>query len=337
MNHTALLLVNTGTPANTSVFAIARYLNQFLSDGRVITLPAPLRHMLVKEIIVPFRSFKSRNMYKKIWTKQGSPFLSNSLAFKQELSALAKNDFDVFLAMRYGQPSLPRVIRQISTSQYRQLIVLPLYPQYASSTVGSAIDLVLRKLSGSVNIPEIRVINSFYDHPAFIHSFSDMIRDKKPGDYDHIFFSFHGLPVSHVHASHQGYTCEELNCRTEIHAQNHYCYLAQCFATVRALAAQSGLSEEQYSVGFQSRLSQNWIKPFSDERIREMGKSGVKKLLVACPSFVADNLETLMEVDIEYKELFLENGGEVFGRVSGLNSNSKWVEGVYQMADKLRK
>jgi len=337
MNQSALLVLNTGTPGSTSVISIARYLNQFLSDGRVITLPALLRHMLVKEIIVPFRSFKSRNMYKKIWTDQGSPFLLNSIDFQQQLSKLAANKFDVHLGMRYGQPSLKKVIKTILDAQYKHLIVLPLYPQYASSTAGSALELVLKKLSGSVNIPDIQILNSFYDHPAFIRPLAELIAREKPEKYDHTFFSFHGLPVSHVHASHKGYTCEELGCRSELNDRNQYCYLAQCYATVRSLVAQLSLGEEQYSVGFQSRLSRNWIKPFSDKQVEKMGKNGIKKLLLVCPSFVADNLETLMEVDIEYKELFLENGGELFRRVPSLNSNSKWVEGVYQLADKLQK
>ncbi|MFW6350998.1 MAG: ferrochelatase [Bacteroidota bacterium] len=337
MNQSALLLVNTGTPANTSIFAIARYLNQFLSDGRVITLPALLRHMLVKEIIVPFRSFKSRKMYKQIWTKQGSPFLLHSLDFQEQLSMLAENKFDVYLGMRYGEPSLQKAIKTIMDAQYKRLVVLPLYPQYASSTAGSAFELVLKRLSDSINIPDIQIVNSFYDHPAFIRPLSELIKCEKPEKYDHTFFSFHGLPVSHVHASHKGYTCQELGCKQELNDRNQYCYLAHCYATVRSLVAQLSLNKEQYSVGFQSRLSRNWIKPFSDKQIEKMGKNGIQKLLVVCPSFVADNLETLMEVDIEYKELFLENGGREFRRVPSLNSNQRWVEGVLQLADNLPK
>ncbi|MFW6248711.1 MAG: ferrochelatase, partial [Bacteroidota bacterium] len=321
MNQSAILLVNTGTPANTSVVAIARYLNQFLSDGRVITLPSLLRHMLVKQIIVPFRSFKSRNMYKQIWTEKGSPFLFHSLDFQQQLTKLAQKKFDVYLGMRYGEPSLNKVVDKILDAQYKRLVVLPLYPQYASSTAGSAIELILKKLSSSDNIPDLQVVNSFYDHQAFIRPLTELIKYAKPQKYDHIFFSFHGLPVNHVYASHKGYTCEELNCSKEINDKNQYCYLAQCYATVRSLVAQIPLDERHYSVGFQSRLSHNWIKPFSDKQIEKMGQNGIKKLLVVCPSFVADNLETLMEVDIEYKELFLHNGGEEFSRVPSLNSN----------------
>jgi protoporphyrin/coproporphyrin ferrochelatase len=326
MKKTAVILVNTGTPDDTSIPAVRRYLKEFLGDGRVITMPAWLRKFLVHGIIVPFRAPKSAKLYQKVWTEKGSPLLWHSESLRDKLQMLLGDSCDVILGMRYGNPSLKDALHKVRAANYNGLVIVPLFPQYASSTTGTIMELVHHEMLQWNNIPALKAIGQFYDHPGFIDCFVKNIREKDPGSFDHIIFSYHGLPLRHVHATHKGLSCEQFHCTTEINADNGFCYHATCYATTRLIAKKLGLEQDQYSVGFQSRFAKSWLSPFTDELIREKTRAGVKKLLMVSPSFVTDCLETTVEIGEEYRHIFMESGGEHFKWVESLNDGDKWVE-----------
>jgi len=334
MKKTAVILSNTGTPDDTSVPAVRRYLKEFLGDGRVITMPTLLRKLLVNGIIVPFRSPKSAKLYEKVWTTEGSPLLVYSEKLKDKLQAKLGDEYEVMLGMRYGNPSLKSALQKVRENNYENVILVPLFPQYASSTTGTISELVHKEMGSWNNIPALKTIDQFYNEPKFIESFAENIGEKNPQEYDHIIFSYHGLPLRHVNATHQGKECSHFNCTTELNEHNKFCYQATCYATTRLLAEKLNLGADGYSVCFQSRFSQSWLSPFADEVIKEKAKQGVKKMLVVSPSFVTDCLETIVEIGIEYKDLFLENGGEKFDWVPSLNDNDNWIEFIAKLVVK---
>lgn len=325
MKKTAVILSNTGTPDQTSVQAVRKYLKEFLGDGRVITMPTLLRKLLVNGIIVPFRAPKSARLYKTIWTALGSPLLVHSKKLQNKLQVKLGDEYEVMLGMRYGNPSLKSALQKVQRKQFEKVVLLPMFPQYASSTTGTIMQLAHRELSGWNNIPALKSIGQFYHEPGFIACFATNIGEKNPHKYDHIIFSYHGLPLRHVNATHQGKDCSHFKCATELNEHNVFCYRAACYATTRLLAEKLGLQSDQYTVCFQSRFSQNWLSPFADQVIKEKAKQGVKKMLMVSPSFVTDCLETIFEIGHEYKEIFLKNGGEKFDWVRSLNDNDKWV------------
>jgi protoporphyrin/coproporphyrin ferrochelatase len=326
MKKTAVILSNTGTPDHASVPAIRKYLREFLGDGRVITMPTLLRKFLVNGIIVPLRARKSAKLYKKVWTEKGSPLLWHSESLRDKLQMVLGDSCDVIMGMRYGNPSLKDALQKVRAANYYGLVIVPLFPQYASSTTGTILELVYHEMQQWNNIPAIKSVGQFYDHPGFIDCFVKKIREKDPGSFDHIIFTYHGLPLHHVNATHQSQPCEQFHCITEINADNGFCYHATCYATTRLIAAKLGLNKEQYSVGFQSRFAKSWLSPFADELIREKARAGVKKLLMVSPSFVTDCLETIVEIGEEYRYVFLEGGGEHFEWVESLNDGDEWVD-----------
>jgi len=326
MKKTAVILSNTGTPDQTSVPAVRKYLKEFLGDGRVITMPTLLRKLLVNGIIVPFRAPKSAKLYEKVWTALGSPLLVHSEKLQNKLQAKLGDEYEVMLGMRYGNPSLKSALQKVREKQFEKVVLLPMFPQYASSTTGTIKELAHREISGWNNIPSLITIGQFCHEAGFIACFATNIGKKNPQEYDHIIFSYHGLPLRHVNATHRGKDCSHFNCTTEVNEHNAFCYRAACYATTRLLAEKLNLSADSYTVCFQSRFSQSWLSPFADEVIKEKAKQGVKKLLVVSPSFVTDCLETIVEIGLEYKDLFLENGGEKFDWVHSLNDNDQWVE-----------
>ncbi|MGD9994747.1 MAG: ferrochelatase [Salinivirgaceae bacterium] len=323
---TAVLLLNIGSPDSYKVSAVRRYLHQFLFDGRVIELPAFFRFLLVYGIIVPFRAFASAKKYKEIWTIEGSPLMVYSEQFKQKLAGVLEQKADVFLAMRYGNPSIPMVLEQMKKKHYTELIVCPMYPHNASSTTGSSVQKVFSILEHWVNIPAVKVVDTFWDHPMYLQSMIENARQYQPETYDHVIISFHGLPLKQVYRSHGGKTCADLNCVAEINDENYYCYQSSCYRTAEAIAKGLNLSGNDYTIAFQSRLSKNWLEPFTDDVLEDLVKQDKKKVMVICPSFVADCLETIHEIEIEYGEIFKKNGGEKLFLVPALNSNDAWVE-----------
>jgi len=336
MDQTAVILVNLGTPDSPTLPDVRRYLFQFLNDRRVIDLPWVLQKALVNLIIVPFRAPKSTKLYEQLWSEKGSPLLYYSEQVAAEIQIRLGDPYRVFNAMRYGNPDLKVILKQIEKQIFKKIIILPLFPQYASATTGSVFELITRQISSWQTYPNIQMISSFQDHPAFIRAFATRGSNYDVASFDHVLFSFHGLPLRQINKLHPGQDCLSCACSKETIPQGKLCYKAACYETARLIAAEMGLSSNLYSVTFQSRLSKNWMSPFTDKVLIEKAKSGTKRILVFAPSFVADCLETKVEIEKEYSHLFRENGGEHLQMVESLNDNKEWIDGLEQMITEIR-
>ncbi|MCZ8021062.1 MAG: ferrochelatase [Cyclobacteriaceae bacterium] len=323
---TGVLLVNLGTPDSPSVSDVRSYLSQFLNDPRVIDIPWLLRKILVNGIIVPFRAPKSAKVYKELWTENGSPLLFHSKNVKNLLQKELAEEYEVFLAMRYKNPSIPDVLEEMRWKNFDKIIVVPMFPQYASASTGSALEEVMRELCKWWVIPEIRMISQYYNHPLYIDAFVERGKQYNLSEYDHILFSYHGLPERQVDKVYKDDLCKDHDCEHEITEENKLCYKATCYATTRLLAEKLNIPQEKYTVCFQSRLDKKWLEPFSDKVVEECAKKGMKKILVFSPAFTADCLETTIEIGEEYQELFEEHGGEKVQLVESLNSHPLWIQ-----------
>lgn len=334
---TGVLLVNLGTPNSTSVADVRKYLRQFLMDGRVIDIPYIPRFLLVNGIIAPFRAPKSAKVYKQVWTENGSPLMHYGVELTKLVSKALGSNFHVELGMRYQNPSIYSALEKLLDKGYKKIIVVPLFPQYASATTGSVHDEVMRIIRTKQIIPQIEFISNYFDNPLFISAFAE-IGKKYLNDsvYDHVLFSYHGLPERQIKKGDCTDTClKKDNCCGTIHEMNYYCYRAQCFETTRLIAKELNINEENYTVCFQSRLGKDpWIQPYADSVIKNLAKQGKKRVLTFVPSFVADCLETIEEVGQEYKELFEEHGGEHWQMVESLNLSSTWVKCIAEMIEK---
>ena len=327
-----VLLINLGTPNSPSTADVRKYLTEFLNDPFVIDLPWLKRILLVNLIIVPFRAPKSAKIYKEIWTDDGSPLLIYGRALKIKVQETLGSEYAVSLAMRYQNPSIKSVLKEMSSQNLDRIIVIPLYPQYASSSTGSTIAKVKEVAKRIPSLPEISFIEHFYEHPTFIKAWVEQFAEHDIAAHDHVIFSFHGLPERHVKKEHPSGDCIQHKCRTEINEGNKTCYRAHCYATVRAILKHVSISENGYTIAFQSRLGNDpWIQPFSDVVVIDKAKAGAKKLLIASPAFIADCLETLYEIEVEYDELFREHGGEKVTLIKSLNTNSTWTTALEEM------
>jgi protoporphyrin/coproporphyrin ferrochelatase len=335
---TGVLLIQLGTPDSPERGDVARYLREFLGDPRVIDIPYLKRKLLVNGIIVPFRAPKSAKIYKELWDLGNgvSPLLTYSESVKKLVQErFGAEDVTVELAMRYQNPSMDSVLARMQQANYDQIIIIPLFPQYASASSGSAMEKAMDIIRKWWVIPEIKVVSQFYDHEGYIDSVVARANEFNIADYDRIMFSYHGLPERHVDKVYtDGSRCSDHNCTHEVADDAKFCYKATCYATTRLIAEKLGLSEDQYVVSFQSRLNQEWIQPFSDEIIREWGKSGVKKVLAFSPAFVADCLETLIEIGDEYNELLIENGGEKVQLVPSSNDHPRFIDCIEDLIRK---
>ena len=332
MAKTCVLLINLGTPDSPSVKDVRKYLFEFLNDPRVIDINPIGRFFLVNFIIVPFRAPKSAKIYKELWTKDGSPIMIYGESVKEKLQKELGDDFEVELAMRYKNPSLDEVCARMERRRYEKIIILPLFPQYASASTGSAIEKTMKLISKWWVIPEIKIISQFYDDENYLNCVIEQSKKYNLNDYDHILFSYHGLPVRQVDKVYSdGKPCLDHKCEDEINVDNKYCYKATCFATTRLLAEKLNLPKERYTVCFQSRLDKDWLEPFSDKVVEEWAKKGAKKILVFSPAFVADCLETTVEIGIEYQNIFKEHGGEKVQLVESLNDYPMWIETLKKM------
>ncbi|MEJ2613455.1 MAG: ferrochelatase [Ignavibacteriaceae bacterium] len=325
--QTGVLLIQLGTPDDATVSAVRRYLGEFLNDPRVIDIPYLLRKFLVNVIIVPFRAPKSTKIYQQMWTEKGSPLLIYSEGVKVKLQEKLGDNFKVELAMRYQNPSMDSVLAKMKTDNYKKIIIIPLFPQYASASTGSAIDKALKIIRKWWVIPELNIVSQFYDDERFINAFTEIGKKYNIEEYDHVLFSYHGLPERQVDKVYNdGKPCSDHNCENEITEENKYCYKAACYATTRLLSEKLNIPQEKYTVCFQSRLDEKWLKPFTDNVIVELAKKGAKKVLVFSPAFVADCLETIVEIGIEYQNLFVQNGGEKIQLVESLNEHPLWID-----------
>jgi len=330
-----VLLINLGTPDEPTPKAVRRYLKQFLSDPLVIDIPRFWRWLLLNFIILPFRSKKSAALYQKIWTPEGSPLLINTHKLASKLSDKLGSDFVITYAMRYGNPSIETALNTLSQQKLEEIRVVPLYPQYASSSTESSLKELFRLVEKIRLLPPIEVVPPFYSKKGFVQSLASgaksILESMKP---DHVLFSFHGLPERQIKRldKTQQHCFIKSDCCSEMVEANQACYRAHCFSTSRLLAHELKLKPEDYTVCFQSRLGRTpWIKPYTDEVIVELAKNGVKKLAVTSPSFVADCLETLEEIAMRSNELFREHGGEELKLIPCLNDSDDWVEALEEM------
>jgi len=332
---TGLLLCNVGTPDEPTSGAVRRYLREFLSDPRVIDINPVGRWLLLNLIILPLRPKKSAEAYRKIWTERGSPLLGHGEDLVKAVGERLGPSFVVELGMRLGRPSIATALENLRKAGVDRVVVLPLFPQYASSTTGSVVEEVCRVACRSWVTPTLSFVGAFYDRPAFIDAFAavggPIIAAERP---DHVLMSFHGLPERHLHKSDEtGRHClAGAGCCEHIGPENRHCYRAQSFATARALASRLGLAEGSWSVSFQSRLGRDeWIHPYTDVTIAKLAAEGKKRLVVLCPAFVADCLETLEEIGIRGKEQFLAAGGEKLTLVPSLNASPLWADAVVEI------
>jgi ferrochelatase len=330
-SKTAVLLLNVGTPDSPKTPDVRKYLFEFLNDKRVIDIPWLLRKILVNLIIVPFRAPKSAKLYQKLWSGKGSPLLYHGLSVQEKLQQKLGDDYIVKLAMNYQQPNISKVVKDVLQQNVNRIIAFPLFPQYASSTTGSAIEKLFKILASEYKIPAVSTILQYYDHPLYLNAVKERVLESNYQNYDHILISFHGLPLSQVNKSHHKKSCETYNCTKEVNAENQYCYHASCYATSRLIAEKLNLDSSRYTICFQSRIAKEWLSPFTDEVIIDLAKAGKKRLLVICPSFTADCLETTVEIGHEYTDLFLRNGGTELKLVESLNDSESWIKAIEEM------
>ena len=335
MKKTGVLLIQLGTPDSPKLKDVRRYLSEFLNDERVIDIPWLPRKLLVNGIIVPFRAPKSAKIYKELWEIGGgvSPLLTHTLNLKEKLQHHFSNDeVTIEMAMRYQHPSMDSVLEKMRLCNYDQIIVLPLFPQYASASSGSAIKKAMKIIQKWWVIPEIKIINQFWDNQGYIESIVERAKEFDLASFDHILFSYHGLPERQVDKVYEGKDlCGDQPCETEVNEKNKFCYKATSFATTRLIAAKLGITESQYTVCFQSRLDKKWLTPFSDKVVEEWGKKGAKNLLVFSPAFVADCLETIIEIGTEYQEIFEKHGGKKVQLVPSSNTHPLFINGLVQL------
>jgi ferrochelatase len=328
MSKCGILLINLGTPDHCDPKSVRRYLKEFLNDPRVIDIPPLLRWLLVNVFIIPLRYKKSAAAYQLIWQEKGSPLLVHSQQLKNALAQTLGDQYQVELAMRYGQPRIEDAVERLAGCE--RVIVIPLFPQYASASTGSAIEKTLKLFSKQWNIPEIVVKKDFYNQSKFISSYAEVIQQHtKDHPIDLLLFSYHGLPERHIDKSQCKAPCaRNIDCPRS-HQDASFCYRAQCYETSLLIAKELGLASEQYCTSFQSRLGRTpWIKPYTDLLLPELRRKGVKNIAIACPSFVADCLETLEEINIRAREQWQQCGGENFIFIPCLNSHPMWVEAL---------
>ena len=329
-----VLLINLGTPDSPGVADVRRYLREFLMDRRVIDIPWLNRFFLINVIIAPTRAPQSAKIYKELWTKDGSPLNIYGGQVKKLLQDRLGEHYQVAFGMRYQNPSLRAAMDELKNKGLQSIIVIPLYPQYASASTGSTIEKVMEEIKHWEVIPTVKFVAQFFDDQLFIKAFAEIGRKYMSAkNYDHFIFSYHGLPERQILKSAvDGYCRLNDKCCSVVHAKNRYCYRAQCFQTTRLLVDALGIKKENYTVCFQSRLGKTpWIKPYTDEIIPELVRRGVQHVLAFSPSFVADCLETTIEIGVEYKKLFQKHGGTTWDLVESLNVSPIWIDCLKEM------
>ncbi len=323
-----LLLINLGTPDSPDSKAVRHYLREFLADRRVIDLPAPLRYLLLYGVILPFRPRKSAHAYQAIWTEEGSPLLVHSQDLLKKLQARLSTHCKVALGMRYGNPSIDKALAELQACEH--ICVLPLYPQYSSAATGSSIAHVMQLLAQQSILPSLSIVRDFHQHPGFIQAQAELIAPHL-ATHDYILFSYHGVPEKHLLKNHCKDVC--ISSCSPASLDNQSCYRAQCLRTSASLAKHLGLTDTQYSTSFQSRLGRTpWIQPYTDKILQELVAQGVKNLAVACPSFVADCLETLEEIGMRARKQWLDLGGVQLTLVPCINDSERWVDAIIDIA-----
>lgn len=328
-----VLLVNLGTPVSYNPSDVYSYLIEFLTDPRVIDSPWLLRQLLVRGVIVPFRYKQSAKSYEAIWTKEGSPLMVYGKSVKKLLQEQMGSSFYVELAMRYQKPSLKEGIHALINKNVDEILVAPLFPQYASATTGSIHQKVMKIVKDLQTIPKILFLDQFATHPAFIKAFVENGKRYDLNSYDQILFSFHGLPQRQLKkADRHGGCLQKNSCCETLNEKNKTCYSAQCYATAFRIAEGLKIARSHYTICFQSRLGKDpWLQPYASEVIHNLASKGAKRILVFCPSFVCDCLETLYEFKVEYANEFKALGGEQLDLVEGLNDEPHWIDALKEI------
>jgi len=329
-NSKGIIIINLGSPDNYDVKSVRKYLNEFLMDERVIDIPSVLRQIIVKGIVVPFRAPKSAEAYQYVWTEQGSPLK----VITEEFAVQVQNNLEVpvTIAMRYGSPTPAEALIDLENrvENLQEILIAPMYPHYAMSSYETALLHITEHVKSLRKDIKLRILKPFYNDPEYIASLAESIKPYLvQNDFDAFLFSYHGLPIRHLKKSdttnnhcYSNKSC----CKIKSKAWDT-CYKHQVKITTKLVVEKLNLDSEKVIVSFQSRLgSDKWIQPFTDKEIEELPGRGIKKLMVLCPAFVADCLETLEEMDVRGKETFMNNGGEVFVRVPCLNTSADWVK-----------
>lgn len=329
-NKRGILLMNLGSPDSTEVANVRRYLNEFLMDERVIDKPYLFRLLLVKGIITPLRAPKSAEAYKEIWTDKGSPLVELT---RQLRSALQENvEEPVEIGMRYGNPSpkdgFDKLLQRAPGLE--EVIAVPLYPHYAMSSYETAVEYAKEIHTKNGYTFTLKFVEPYYNKKSYIEALAESMRPYLQQEHDHILFSYHGVPGRHIRKSDiTGHHClASANCCDTPSPAHAHCYRHQCFTTTRLVTEALGIDKSKYSISFQSRLGKGWLEPFTDIRLEEMPKECIKKLLILCPAFVSDCLETLEEIAMRGKETFINAGGESYQVIPCMNVEPKWVEAL---------
>lgn len=326
MQRTGILLINLGTPSAPDTSAVREYLKQFLMDPYVLDTPWPIRKMIVSGFILPFRPKRSAQAYAKIWSEHGSPLLLQSQAL---CSALSQHlNLPVALGMRYGEPSIATAVEELKALNVNNIVVAPLYPQFADSTVTTSIEAFKRQLSSDITW---QVVPPFYDDPGYIEALANRCKNGFPTQWDHLLLSYHGLPERHLTRTDptNNHCLSDENCCNRPSTAHATCYRHQALTTSALLAQKLGLTKQQFTVSYQSRLGRlPWLRPYTDQILAEFPNQGVKHLVVACPAFIADNLETLEEIGMQGRDTFLAAGGKTFHLIPCLNDDGAWVHAL---------
>lgn len=332
----AVLLANLGSPDSYQVKDVRTYLSEFLMDERVIDIPYFARLLLVRGIIVPFRSPKSAAKYKTIWTDNGSPLIHISRQVQQKLKQAIQ--LPVELCMRYANPTPAFALDKLAKENpdLKEVVLVPLYPHYAMSSYETAVEHVKQTYQKG-NYPfALKVVPPFYNHPQYIDALVNSIRPYLNKEFDHLLFSYHGIPKRHVLKTDctKEHCFSSENCCSIASKAHEVCYRHQVIETTNLVAAKLGLAKEKFSFSFQSRLGTDaWLQPYSAEQFKNFPKKGIKKLIVVCPAFVSDCLETLEEIQEEGREDFLHAGGEAYSVIPCLNDRDDWIGTIKQLVE----
>ena len=323
-----VLLVNLGSPDSPTAKDVKPYLDEFLMDPRVIDVPTWLRNIIVRGIILQTRPKKSAEAYKKIWWEEGSPLIVISERFSEKVSK--EVNIPVALGMRYGSMTIKNALQELNDKGVDEVLLVPLYPQYAMSSFETVVVKTMEEQQNHFPKMHLTTLPAFYKNEEYIKVLAESISEGLKGfEYDHILFSYHGIPERHIRKSDPTkFHCKvDTTCCTTNSVAHHTCYRHQCYDTTRRVTDFLGLDEENYSVSFQSRLPNDpWLKPFTDFEFERLAKEGKKRLAVVTPAFVADCLETLEEIAMEGKHQFEEAGGETYKHIACLNDSDAWVK-----------
>lgn len=333
MAKKGILLINLGSPRSTAVEDVKEYLDEFLMDEKVIDYRWIFRALLVQGIILKTRPAKSAEAYKTVWTDEGSPLIVITKKIQEKLQKIV--DIPVEIGMRYAEPSIETGIRKLVEKGITEIVLFPLYPQYAMSTTETVIEKAeeIRKKK----FPDVRInyVQPFYNRDLYTDCLAESIREKLPENFDALLFSYHGVPERHIYKTDPTKTCNMNDCcHKDTNPSHAFCYRHQCFSTTDRVIRKLDLPKDKVIVSFQSRLGKDkWIEPYTDHTLETIPQKGIKNLAIVCPAFVSDCLETLEEISVEGKEQFMEAGGETFTYIPCLNDEDRWIEVVHILCE----